>query len=148
MLWCNLRRDFLADPSWNLGYGIKVTSFFISCGVEDFVYAGYDAINVLGRGLPVANADSHGATAVPGGSGEEGFSGGEDLCDDAVGECVVVGCGRAFARVFVRIVEADEALIDLRLPDELGSFEGTDSGYESVGVVAGALDQVGYTLSA
>jgi hypothetical protein len=116
--------------------------------VEDFVYAGYDAINVLGRGLPVANADSHGATAVPGGSGEEGFSGGEDLCDDAVGECVVVGCGRAFARVFVRIVEADEALIDLRLPDEFGSFEGTDSGYECVRVVTGAFDQVGYALPA
>jgi hypothetical protein len=113
--------------------------------VEDFVYAGYDAINVLGRGLPVADADSHGATTVPGCAGEEGFSGGEDLCDDAVGEGVVVG---VVVRIFLRIVEADEALVDLGFPDYLGSFERADSGYECVGVAAGAFDQLGYALSA
>ena len=114
-------------------------------GLEDFVYACYDAVNVLGRGLPVADADSHGATTVPGGAGEEGFSGGEDFGDDAVGEGVVAG---VVVRIVLRIVEADEALVDLRLPDYFGSFERADSGYECVGVAAGAFDQVGYALSA
>jgi hypothetical protein len=49
-------------------------SVLLSSGVEDFVYACYDAVDVLGRGLPVADADSHGAMATPGCSSEEGFA--------------------------------------------------------------------------
>jgi len=45
-----------------------------SCRMQDSIYACDDAIDVLRRCLPVADADSHGATAVPGCSGEESFS--------------------------------------------------------------------------
>ena len=69
------------------------SSFLSSCGVEEFVYACYDAINVLGRGLPVADADSYGATTVPDSAGDEGFAGGEDLCASSISSrlnaCVV-----------------------------------------------------------
>jgi hypothetical protein len=45
------------DPN---GGDFIVSSFLLLLG--GFVYACYDAIDVLGRGLPVADADSHGAT--------------------------------------------------------------------------------------
>ena len=90
----------MGHPNHKRGDGMdaRITSeddsiIISSCGVEEFVYACYDAINVLGRGLPVADADSYGATTVPGSAGEEGFAGGEDLCASSISSrlnaCVV-----------------------------------------------------------
>src|SRR5258705_3258525 len=81
---------------------------------------------------------------MPGGAGEESFAGGLDFCHDAVGEGVIFGRGGGFAGT----VETDEALVDLRFPDNFGSFKCADSGDECVSVVAGAFDEVGYALSA
>jgi len=79
--------------------------------------------------------------ALPGGAGEEGFAGGEDLGDDAVGEDVVILLGGFGAGV----VEAEHALVDLRRPEDLGVGESADAGDDCVGVGAGSVDEISYT---
>jgi hypothetical protein len=106
---------------------------------EDLGYAVDYAVYVGGGGLPVADADAHGSAAAPGGAGEEGFAGGEDVGDDAVGEGVVVLVGGVFAGV----EEADEALVDLWGPEDFGVGERADAGDDGVSVGAGSVDQVG-----
>jgi hypothetical protein len=82
---------------------------------EDTGDAVYGAGYVFGGGLPVADADAHAALVAPGGVAEEGFAVGEDGGGDLVGEVVVVGLGG----YGVGGEKADEALVDLRFPDEL-----------------------------
>ena len=72
---------------------------------------------------------------------KKAFAGGEDFGDDAVGEGVVILLGGFGAGV----VEANEALVDLRCPEDFGVGQSADAGDDGVGVGAGSVDEVGYS---
>jgi len=94
------------------------------------------ALHVFGRGLPVADADAHGATFPPSGIAEKSFSIGEDHRCDMVGKCIVIELGGVCGRV----QEAHQPLINLRLRHNLRPRQAADPHCKPVCMVAAAVN--------
>jgi len=101
-------------------------------------------LDMLARCLPVQDADSHGASASPGGSSEKDVSLGQNALDDLVGAAIVV----LFACVRRRIKKTHQSLVDLGLPHYLRVRQGSDARNKRAGVRAAAVNQISYSGAA
>jgi len=116
----------------------------IGSGGDDTLNGADDGVDVFGAGLPVADADAHGASTLERSACEESGAFGADGRDDLVRKCVMIfycGGGRW-------VQEADEALIDNRRVECLGVWHRTDTRCELGSELAAAIDERGDAVAA
>ncbi|MCU1251581.1 MAG: hypothetical protein JWQ49_4610 [Edaphobacter sp.] len=104
----------------------------------------HDGVDVFVVGLPVADADAHGASALECSAGEEGSAFGADGSDDLVRKYVMIGSGGDGRWV----QEADEALVDNGRVECLGVWQRTDTRCELGSEAAAAIDEQRNTVAA
>ena len=111
----------------------------IGSGGDNTLDGADDGVDVFVIGLPVADADAHGALTLERGAGEEGGAFGADGRDDLVRKYVMIchgGGGRW-------VQEADEALVDNGRVECLCVWHRTDSRCELSSEATAAIDERG-----
>src|SRR3954468_13588044 len=124
--------------------GKALRSRSLAPGAQGALDGGDGLLDVRVRRLPVRDRDPHASPPAEGDAAEEGFAIGEDLLDHAICPMIVIRVGGAGTL----IEEADEALVDHRLPDRFGTAEHTDALHERARVEAAAIDEIGDAATA
>src|ERR1700694_5854727 len=112
-------------------------SNLIGGGGDNTLDGADNGVDVFVIGLPVADANAHGALALECSAGEEGGAFGTDGSDDLVRKYVMI-CRDGGWRW---VQEADEALVDNRRVEYLGMWHRTDTRCELGGEAAAAIDE-------
>jgi hypothetical protein len=129
---------------WRTGLRRMRHGNLIGSGGDNTLDNADDGVDVFVVGLPVADADAHGALALECGAGEKCGAFGTDGSDDLVRKYVMIcrGGGGGWVQ------EADEALVDSRRVECLCVWHRTDTRCELGSEAAAAIDERGDAVAA